>query len=202
MLYFPGNSETSEIAAASKYAEKWQAEGIHCLFASHPGYGRSDGCILSEEDVYVAGQVFVDYALKLPRPKNCPLIIMGWSIGSGVAMHLAARNAKFIDKVVLQSPYFSMESMVEERMKKTFTRAIRPMIYKLPTYENIICFLQAGLDKKVLIMHAVHDKVIPYSQSQKLIDYCQNSRFINPRQLNLLKFIKPDNYDPYWVLNP
>ena len=141
IVYFPGNGEIAEAAATSKSAKKWQKEGFHCLFASYPGYGGSDGCIQSEEDVYAAGQAFVDYARNLERPMDCPLILVGWSIGSGIAMHLANKNADVIDKVILHAPYCSLRSLVKGAVPECIFSLVRSIIYHIPTDENIIHFI-------------------------------------------------------------
>lgn len=193
IVYFPGNGLTAERSAINT-AGAWQAQGFRCLFASYPGYGRSSGRILSEEDVYTAGQAFVDYAMQLPRDADCPLILMGYSIGSGIAMHLAAKNANSIDKVILQAPYFSLRSVTEEWIPKLLTCLIRPTIYNIPTYQNIINFTQASANKKVLIMHAVNDEVIPYRESIKLLDhYLKLNSVNNSSQVALLTFIPSDD---------
>lgn len=192
VVCFPGNARTAETHTLTT-AKAWQAQGFRCVFVSYPGYGCSEGHIRSQEDLYKTGQMFIDYAKNLSQINSCPLILMGESIGTGVAMHLAVKNADFVDKVILHAPYFSLYSLVGSFITRIVAFLIRPAIYNIPTYKNIIRFTQVSPDKKVLIMHAVKDEIIPYSQSRKIIDHYLKSKPVNPQQVALLKFIPSPN---------
>jgi predicted esterase len=192
IVYLPGNDQSAE-AAAHDHAEKWQENGFRSLFVSYPGHGLSDGKILSEQDAYAAGQAFIEHALTLPRDKDCPIILMGASVGSGIAMHLAAENPKSVDKVILHAPYFSTESLTKERIGLGAS-LIKPINYHIPTAKDLVRFTQTSPDKKVLIMHAQDDDTIPYTQSKEIVSHYMKSKLANPRQVSLVKFIPPDDH--------
>ena len=166
IVYFHGNAETAH-GAAKAYARLWHQNNYYSVFATYPGYGGSDGSILSEQDVIAAGQAFIDLAKTLPKGKAQGLILWGSSIGTGIAMRLAADNADDVLKTILHAPYYSLDALVQSKTVGCCVCCTRPLKYNLETHQDLIRFSRHPC-KDVLLIHAENDRVIPFEQSERL----------------------------------
>jgi pimeloyl-ACP methyl ester carboxylesterase len=165
LLYFPGNSE-----------HWWEDPDDlarllpdHTIYFPHyPGYGASEGSPSQEAFFRMAEAL---YSRVAPRHKSVDLL--GRSLGSGVALHLAARRP--VGKVVLVTPYDSIAALGAERYPIFPVRAIA----KDP-FESILD--APNVDAPVLIILAENDRVIPLSHSQNLL---RHFRRTEPRTIIL-----------------
>ena len=83
---------------------------VNAICFDYPGYGFSGGHVDGEAIRSAALQEF-DYVRANIAPQNAPLISYGWSIGSGMAIHLAAQ--RHVDGLILQAPPASAEEMAK-----------------------------------------------------------------------------------------
>ena len=104
LIYFGGNAEeVSWLAAtAGRYA------GWSLLLFNYRGYGRSEGKP-GEAQLFADALQIYDYAAG--RAQGGRVAVMGRSLGSGVAVHLAARRP--LAGVILVSPYDSVENVAK-----------------------------------------------------------------------------------------
>ena len=104
LIYFGGNAEeVSWLAAtAGRYA------GWSLLLLNYRGYGRSEGKP-GEAALFADALQIYDYALR--RAAGARVALMGRSLGSGVAVYLAAQRP--VAGVILVSPYDSIESVAQ-----------------------------------------------------------------------------------------
>ncbi len=122
----------------------------------YPGFGKSDGSINSQSELFDDIQnAYNEVAARYSEEK---IIILGYSIGTGLAAKLAsANNPKHL---ILQAPYYSLTDM----MKHTY--AIIPTFilkYKFETNEYI-----KSCKMPITIFHGNKDEVIYYESSVKL----------------------------------
>lgn len=122
----------------------------------YPGYGKSEGIIKSENQLFSDIQIVYN---KLKQTYNeDSIIIIGYSIGTGLAAKLASDNHP--KQLILQAPYYSLTDM----MKHTY-----PV---LPTFLLKYKFETAKYLKKcrmpLVIFHGNTDQVIYYGSSLKL----------------------------------
>jgi len=195
VVYFHGNGETAH-QSATVHAGQWQRENYCSVFATYPGYGGSEGTILSEQDVIAAGQAFIDFAKTLPKGSTEGLILWGWSIGTSIAMRLAANNADAVSRTVLHAPYYSIDSLVQNRTAGCCICCTRALKYHLETHRDLIRFAQQNPQKDVLLIHAARDDIIPFEQSEQLFQSYQaatEGSASNTRQnVQLYKLIPED----------
>jgi hypothetical protein len=92
----------------SRITALWE-QGWSVLAVDYRGYGTSDG-EPSEEGLYMDAQAAFDHALSLGVPP-ARLTIVGFSMGTAVASHLAGENRAAA--LVLGAPFTSMGDMVE-----------------------------------------------------------------------------------------
>ncbi len=106
VLYFGGNAEeVSWMLEAIGNPERGETPGIGWLLVDYRGYGASSGAPSEKALVADALQLY-DHALKLPGVDPARIFAFGRSLGSGVAVALAAERS--LAGVVLVSPFDSL----------------------------------------------------------------------------------------------
>lgn len=108
VIYFGGNAEE-----VSYLVKDQKFKGYSILTMNYRGFGLSEGKP-SEKSFFSDALEIYDYALKRPDIDKNNIVIMGRSLGTGVATYLASeRNCK---AVILTSPYDSINSVAQEQM--------------------------------------------------------------------------------------
>ncbi len=151
ILYFHGNY--MDIGYLDEIAEFLNAKGYSVLAMDYRGYGLSQG-MPKESNTYSDAQLVYDYAMKNGyQAEN--IVILGRSVGSGIATELAVNNdAKAL---ILISPFAS-----------TYRVMTKYPVLLFDKFNNI-----AKIDKvhlPLFILHGSNDQVIPAWHSQKLIE--------------------------------
>lgn len=123
------------------------------------GYGKSEGEITSEEQLY--GDVQTCYDLIKARYPENHIIIMGYSMGTGPAAMLAAQNHP--QKLILDAPYYSLPDAVKHLAPRIDTA-------NFPFHFNTFQFL-IKTTAPVIIFHGDADQVFYYGSSEKLKAY-------------------------------
>src|SRR5438552_15324587 len=101
VIYFGGNAE--EVSWLVDLAD--QFAGWSLLLVNFRGYGESEGKP-GEKELLDDGLVIYDYAKGRREADSQRIVAMGRSLGSGVAVHLAAHRV--LRGVILVSPYDSI----------------------------------------------------------------------------------------------
>jgi uncharacterized protein len=120
------------------------------------GYGKSEGRIKNQAQLFHDIQLVYD-KMKTGYQEN-KIVILGYSIGTGLATKLASDNHPKL--LILQAPYFSLTDMMKHRFP--FLPAFL-LKYKLETNKFI-----TGCNMPVVIFHGDKDEVIYYGSSLKL----------------------------------
>jgi uncharacterized protein len=120
------------------------------------GYGKSAGKIVSEQQLFEDNQTAYNTIKKLyPEDK---IIVLGYSIGTGLAAKLASTNHPKL--LILQAPYYSLTDMMQKRFAAIPTFILK---YKFATNEYL-----KNCKMPVVIFHGDADEVIDYSSSLQL----------------------------------
>lgn len=154
VLYFHGNMKNIQWYA--NQADLFTTHNYEVWMPDYPGFGKSTGEI-TEQALY-------DYALQLynmARAKYPPekIIIYGRSLGSGIAAWLASK--KSCRQLVLETPYYSMSSLASRYIPIYPVSTL--VKYKIPAYKYL-----SVVNAPITIIHGTNDKVIPYSNAEKL----------------------------------
>lgn len=154
IFYLHGNAGALDTWGA--VANRYTGMGYDVFLLDYRGFGKSEGSIRSEfqffEDVQSA------YDKMKERYRECDIIVLGYSIGTGPAARLAADNQPKL--LILQAPFFSLTDMMRNRYPIFPTFLLR---YKFRTNEYITrCHMP------VIIFHGDRDKVVFYGSSLKL----------------------------------
>jgi hypothetical protein len=152
LIYFGGNAEeVSWLAStAGRYA------GWSLLLLNYRGYGASEGKP-GEAALFADALQIYDYALG--RARGGRVAVMGRSLGSGVAVHVAAQRP--VAGVILVSPYDSVESVA---------KGIYPYLpISLMLKHRFDSLARApGIKAPLLCLVASDDRVIPRPHSARL----------------------------------
>ncbi|MGE0526302.1 MAG: alpha/beta hydrolase [Bdellovibrionales bacterium] len=185
VLFFHGNAGSLDDwgMVASEIAKR---TSWNVWIIDYPGYGRSQGQIRSEDQLHRLGSELLRVARQELGPDE-NIVVYGRSIGSGIAVKLAAENQ--VAGLILESPYLSLEKLAAELFPWVPTFLIR---YKFPS--NLWIW---NVKSPVLIVHGERDEVIPFKHGKMLADESASSqlRFVpiaNGHHNDLSRF------DTYW----
>lgn len=107
VLYFGGNAEEVSWMLEAVRAE---TSGVSWLLVDYRGYGQSAGSP-SEKALVADALAFYDYAVKLPGVDKGRIYAFGRSLGSGVAVALAAERQ--LTGLILATPYDSLAAVAK-----------------------------------------------------------------------------------------
>jgi hypothetical protein len=152
LIYFGGNAEEVSWLASTggRYA------GWSLLLVNYRGYGGSEGKP-GEAELFADALQIYDYAAR--RAPGGRVALMGRSLGSGVAVYLAAQRP--VAGVILVSPYDSVESVA---------RGVYPYLpIGLLLKHRFDSLARApGIKAPLLCLVASGDRVIPQPHSARL----------------------------------
>lgn len=150
LLVSHGNAE--DLGDDREWLGDLQGAGFSVFAYDYQGYGTSEGRP-SESGSYDDENAAYDYLttqLKIPADR---IIIFGRSVGTGPAVHIAARRPAAA--LILQSPFLSAF--------RVLTRVAVLPFDKFPNYKEI-----RNVHCPVLIIHGTKDNVINFWHGQKL----------------------------------
>lgn len=105
LIYFGGNAE--EVSWLIEDMKK--INGWNVVLMNYRGYGQSEG-IPGETELFSDSLEIYDYFLAKEKPDQ--IVVMGRSLGTGVATYVAAKRK--VSGVILVSPYDSITSVAKE----------------------------------------------------------------------------------------
>jgi fermentation-respiration switch protein FrsA (DUF1100 family) len=156
IVYFHGNGGALHFRVAR--FRRLIADGVGLVALEYRGYGGSAGSP-SEQGLIADAQAAYRFAAGRYPPQQ--LVLWGESLGSGVAIALAAERP--VGRVILEAPFTSAVALgarhywylpVSLLMKDQFRSDLRIGKVTAP----------------VMIMHGVHDRVVPYAMGEALFD--------------------------------
>ena len=155
ILFFHGNF--GDVSGWGAYGADFAALGYDFYIFDYPGYGKSDGKISSQQQLFASADAMSRYVLAQHLSKK--LAMIGYSIGSGIAAQQAAKWDAA--RLILLAPYFSFERLAHEKIPFVPKFLIR---YKIPTAE----FLQAARGTQITLIHGAADELIPVHHCRDL----------------------------------
>lgn len=154
IFYLHGNS--GSLRTWGKVAELYNILGFDVFVLDYRGFGKSEGDIINQEQLFQDNQLIYDFFKTKYSENN--IIILGYSIGTGLAAKLASENNP--KHLILQAPYYSLIDLMEHKLSVIPTFILK---YKFKT--NV--FLKS-CKSPVTIFHGNQDEVIYYGSSEKL----------------------------------
>ncbi|MEX8520256.1 MAG: alpha/beta hydrolase [Leptothrix sp. (in: b-proteobacteria)] len=162
VLYLHGNSGNLDRWFVN--TDFYRAMNVDLFMPDYRGFGKSSGQISSEaqllDDVRRAWQSIA------PRYAGRPLILLGRSLGTGLAAQLAASlpAAQRPALLVLVSPYRSMAALAAEQYPYVPAALLR---YPLHT-DQVLPTLAASQTTRIVLIHGEQDRLIPIQHSEML----------------------------------
>ncbi|CAH0999670.1 hypothetical protein LEM8419_00970 [Neolewinella maritima] len=156
ILYLHGNRGSNR---RSLYQTRALTDTNYDLYLfDYRGYGKSGGAIESEAQLMADAQLVYDsLAAEYGEDR---IILVGYSLGTGMASYLSAHNTP--QHCVLVAPYASVTAM-----KNLWFWAVPDAILKYPL-ENVANVAAANCP--VTVLHGQADDFIPYSMAEELRD--------------------------------
>ena len=156
IIYFGGNAE--EVSWLGEFAGN--LAGWSLLLVNYRGYGESEGKP-GERELLADAIAIHDYARQRPDVDPGRIVAMGRSLGSGVAVHLAAEQP--LRGVILVSPYDSLVAVAKHHYP------FLPISLMLRhRFDSVTRAPQ--IDTPLLCLVASEDRVIPASHSRTLFE--------------------------------
>ena len=154
IFYLHGNA--GSLNSWGDVAATYGRLGYDVFLLDYRGYGKSEGQIGGEAELVQDVQDVYAYLLKSYAQRD--IVVLGYSLGSGLAAKVAAANEPRM--LILQAPYYNLTDMMRHSTPFLPTFLLK---YKLRTNEAL-----PACRMPVVLFHGDEDEVIPYSQSLKL----------------------------------
>lgn len=167
LAYFHGNG--MQLADCADLAPLLQAEGWNVYSVEYTGYGPLAGDSPSEEsivDVADAAMGILRTRLSVPAERT---VLLGQSLGTGVATALAARGAG--GRVVLIAPFRSVPEMAAQAFGWL---PVRWLVRDRFDSEA----LAPSVAAPVLVIHGTNDEVVPVAHGELLAKRFPNGRLV------------------------
>ena len=164
ILYFHGNG------GALRYRvdrfRKLIAAGVGLVGVEYRGYGGSDG---SPSEAGLIADAEAGYAFTVSRYWPQELVLWGESLGSGVAVALAAE--KPVGRVILEAPFTSTAAVAAINYWYMPVRLL--MKDQFRSDERV-----GKITAPVLILHGVKDRTVPYAMGERMFDLTKARKHI------------------------
>lgn len=167
LLFFHGNGENLETLKWSGLYDQLAAFGQPVVI-DYPGYGRSGGRP-SEARLKAAAEA----ALTAVDAESGgrPVVVIGWSLGAALAIHLAATRAAQVDALVALSPWLSLPEVASGHFPRWLVSVGLDEAYDSQT-------AVAAVRCPTLILHGRADRIIPAHHGETLAAGVDGARWV------------------------
>jgi len=161
VFYLHGNA--GSLSGWGDVANLYLDNQYDVFIIDYRGYGKSDATITNENQIHNDVQLAYNYVLNLYDENN--IVVLGYSLGSGLAAKLAANNHP--KQLILQAAYFSFTDLIN---------IIYPIVpsfllkYKLETNTYI-----PQCSMPITFIHGKNDDLIPSHSSERLMGLAKPS---------------------------
>lgn len=166
IIYLHGNK--GNLRRCIRQAQSLSDDAHDILMPDYRGFGKSDGYNYSEEQLLSDAQKVYDWAKQ--KYKESQIIVVGYSLGTGVASYLAANNQP--THLALIAPYYSFLDLKDSRFPFIPDFLLKYPLKNHQFLESVKC--------PITLFHGTNDEIIPFDSSERL-------QAINPDQIQLVK---------------
>ncbi|MDB5012280.1 MAG: hydrolase with alpha/beta fold [Daejeonella sp.] len=154
IFYLHGNA--GSLNSWGHVAKTYTDLNYDVFLLDYRGYGKSEGSISGQEQLYEDVQSAYNDLKKMYRENR--IIVLGYSIGTGLASKIASTNKPKL--LILQAPYYSLTDLMRHTYPIIPTSILK---YKFETNKY-----SKDCKMPVVIFHGDADEVIYYGSSLKL----------------------------------
>lgn len=181
LIYFHGNGEN--VSRYLPLTTRLHALGLNILTPDYRGYGESEGKP-SEMGLYCDAQTSYQHLLEQGvAAKN--IILYGFSLGSGVAIHLAAKAN--IGALIVEAGFTSLPDVARSYSRFTPTWLMQNRFHSA---EKI-----ADANAPLLFLHSPQDRTVPFNQGKTLFDLAREPKMfveLSGSHIGLLNSEQPE----------
>ena len=180
IVFFHGNGELAEDSEG--LARDLASHGWCVELAEYRGYGLSRGAgAPSERGIYEDAEAIVEDT----GAPNDRLVLMGFSLGTGVAVEMAARGHG--RALVLLAPYTSIPAVA--------TRWIQIFPMGLLMRDRFDSLAKAPrIDLPVLVAHGDRDEVVPFDMGETLAHAFPHGKFVTVSGARHMTLFQSDDH--------
>lgn len=155
IIFFHGNGDDWTGAAIA--TRQWAEGGYGVLLPEYRGYAGNPGSP-SEQGLFNDGRAALSY-LRAAGIEPQQIVIIGNSIGSGVATQMAAEVPPAA--LILISPFASLESLIGEKYP-----VLPATLLVRDPFDNLSKL--PSVRAPIFLLHGTNDALIPHSHSERL----------------------------------
>lgn len=148
LMMFHGNGES--LASIDDYAQKFHDLGYDLMAWDYPGYGQSTGCWHSQEMLLADAESTYQWLSTKESPEK--IYIFGYSIGTGMALSLAAQHQD--NPVYLVSAYDSLANVAKDKISSIVPISLL-LRYPMQTKKWV-----DAIHQPIYLMHGSQDVLI------------------------------------------
>lgn len=180
IFYLHGNS--GSIAGWGNIAKFYNELGFDVLIPDYRGFGKSEGKIISQEQLFEDNQIFYNFAKSI-YPEN-KITVIGFSIGTGMAAKITQNNQP--KQLILQAPYYNLHTVMTDNFLFVPNFLLK---YKLETTKYL-----ENSQVPTTIFHGNLDETISYSNSVQIeAKLNENLKKIKNQKVSKIKLITLPN---------
>lgn len=192
VIFFAGNNSNSSNLLYHYYLSENMKSvfgNYNLMIVDYPGYGLSNGKP-SDKSMFLASDYIFKYASKMKEVDKNNIVIMGYSIGTGVATYCASKYQT--NALILIAPYDNALSLYNDNVNIFYGP-----LKLLARYRFNSDIYAENVDEPTLIISSKADEIINYKHSLDL-----SKHVANLDDIIILENIKHAEYfDQVQVLN-
>ncbi len=154
ILYFHGNA--GSLRSWGYLAEDYLRYNYDVFMVDYRGFGKSTGT-RTEAALHQDAQITYNYLIK--QYSEDKIIVFGRSIGTGLAVPVAAQNNPKL--LILETPFFNFKEVVKTHYPFLPVALLLKYTFRSDEYiQKVKC--------PISIFHGTSDGIVPYSSGEKL----------------------------------
>lgn len=163
VIFFGGNAQNSSNTLYNYYQFGTMKDvfgNYNLMLIDYPGYGMSKGKP-SDDSMFIASKYIFEYATKMSEVDIDNIVIMGYSIGTGIASYCASENDA--SGLILVAPYDKALSLYNDAID-----SFHGSVASLAKYSFDSSTYAENVTEPTLIFTSKKDEVINYKHSLDL----------------------------------
>lgn len=162
VIFHHGNGDNIGGVRQGPVLKNLETLGFNFVVFDYPGYGKSEG-VPTQASVMASAQGVFDWTkLAFPEAK---IHLMGWSLGSAVAVQMANINQAQVSSAIFSSPFKNFISMAVSRFGPG-AKLISKAWLKGNAWDSALA--AETINIPILITHGTKDTEIPFHFGQEL----------------------------------
>ena len=161
-----GNGES--LASINDYAYAFNNLGYNLMAWDYAGYGQSTDCWFSQNDLLADAESAYQWLVRQEKPEK--IFIFGYSIGTGVALSVAAHHQQ--NPVFLVAGYDSLANVAKDNISPLVP------IRLLARYPIETASFISKIQQPIYLIHGTDDQLIRPARAQALVDASQGKAYL------------------------